>query len=107
MPQKASGCLGCHSYVIVDDLISSGSTIERIVESIEKEAEYIGMKIIPRPVAIALYFDSGGFVHGGQSANRSYLLKKNPKRWDIPVYTTEDAPSPAQNALETALLSYG
>lgn len=64
--RMANGWMGAKGYIILDDLIATGSTVDRIVSEIEEEFQrckrtydaYKKLKQAPKPVAIVLYVDN-------------------------------------------------
>lgn len=61
---QVSGMLGEFDYVIVDDLVSSGSTVRRIVSKIKETAKKAGVTE-PRCVAIVTYNGTNKEVDAG------------------------------------------
>ncbi len=47
---KVEGCINSNKYIIIDDFISSGATIKRIIKTIDFE-----LNGITEPIAICLY----------------------------------------------------
>lgn len=81
-----NGWLGCKGYLIVDDLISSGKTVENMVEHItETHADYAEGGLIvtdtPKLVACMLYQFS---LHGNENA--LWTVKAGRSRMAIPAY---------------------
>jgi hypothetical protein len=76
----ANGYLNARTYLIIDDLIDTGTTIKRIISSIRTEQQtqrtYGTVKCVGVPVAILLYT-------GGTGCGNSYFVAGDQK---IPTY---------------------
>lgn len=65
--REVNGYIGCHQYLIIDDLISSGATVGRVISRITKEYHRAApewdvdsyKQSVPVPAAILLYSGTG------------------------------------------------
>jgi adenine/guanine phosphoribosyltransferase-like PRPP-binding protein len=54
------GTLGAKKYIIIDDFISSGTTVDRILRDVNAAYKYRGFAYVPKCVAIVVYSTGSG-----------------------------------------------
>jgi hypothetical protein len=82
--RTANGWMGCRGYLIIDDLISSGSTIDKIIAGIEREfakerSDNPGVfedLECPKPVAILLYEQYSTYRYNVVSQGKLLTLRQ-------------------------------